>query len=127
MSWAFFVERRSMKRLLALAILLPASAFGQSFGSEIRLLPLFGGLPPAIHESTGDEALDRAVSVCDAHRHQTRYMEGDVWEFDIPGCYAVIVAWGNSKAEKDRRAAEQKRKDDGDRAFIDQFVKGLPR
>lgn len=77
------------------------------------------------HTLTGDSDLDRAISICDAHQTNHQYMEGPIWEYDISGCDAVRIAWSQSKSEKDRRAAEAKRKEDEERAFVAQFVKGL--
>lgn len=110
------------------ALLVPRLAFAQYLypSTDDGVLHIVNP-PKPIHQPTGDGDLDHAVAICDAHLTLVPYMEGPQWTIGMEGCDAVMSAWSNSKAETDRRDAEAKRKVDADRAFVAQFVKGLPK
>lgn len=95
------------------------------FTLDCGVFPCASGGAPR-HAVTGDADLDKAVAICDAHRTyegvQT-FPETVSYERGFEGCGRVIDRWGKSEAA--RREAEWQAKVATDRAFVEQYVKGL--
>jgi hypothetical protein len=86
---------------------------------------------PPVHRSTGDADLDRAITWCDANEADEYYngsMGGSpLWGYKDERCRRVEKAWENSSSEKARREAEEAAKKAADEAWLDSYVKGLPK
>lgn len=126
--------------ILVAAIALPRLAFAQDItwggdppcvdGDTRCTLVIFGGSTRPSHRSTGDADLDRAIALCDAN-DAAQYYNGSMGGSPLWGyserCQWVLKAWENSSSEKARREAEEAAKKAADEAWLDSYVKGLPK
>lgn len=120
--------------ILAAAIVLPRLALADGPLVACSADMMSGCLvvhSPPVHRSTGDPDLNRAMAWCDANMADEYYngsMGGSpLWGYKDERCRRVEKAWENSSSEKARREAEEAAKKAADEAWLDSYVKGLPK
>ncbi len=75
---------------------------------------------------TGDDDLDRALAICDAHPNPEQNMVPVYPEYDaktVPWCGAVLDKY--AQTETARRIQADVDKEKADRAWLEQYAKGL--
>src|ERR1019366_7019862 len=119
-----------MKSLILIALLLLgtlSSARSQILLGPPYTYPFINGGGPG-HATTKDANLDRAITICDAHTHYNGITDGQ-WRdyaFDAgwrDACAPVINAREKSGAA--RQIAERKAKETADKAWLEDYAKGL--
>ncbi len=77
------------------------------------------------HLKTGDHDLDRAVAICDAHPNRATNVipAGPPYDPAYAGCGPVLERWDASDAA--RREAERKAKDAADKAWLEEYARGI--
>lgn len=125
---------------IAVVFLLVASGHAQTFNiSPCMFSGGCGGAP--VHAATGDTDLDRAVSICDAHAEHVMSDGNNVlsipdsvhWPKDYAACYDVVARWNESDVARwnesnvARRQAEARRREEADRAWLNDYAKGTNR
>lgn len=110
--------------ILAAALVIPLAAHAQTISCG-PANPWCGTAPE--RAPSGNANLDRAIAICDAHRITDGLMqtvpETLRWQSGYEACAGVSDAWEKSKAAAVER--ERQRKEDADRAFVNDFAKHL--
>lgn len=115
-----------MRRMLFAATLLAPIA-GRAQGLSLDCNWQFGRCEPhPIRIPSGDANLDRAITICDAHRDYNgpnTIPETLQWQSGYGMCGSVNEAWEKTKVAADRRA--RKKQEDADRAFLGDYANTL--
>lgn len=114
-----------MKRILCFCVLLVATpAYAQP--APAQPAPSDFGLRfirPTVHPKTGDDALDRAMSICDKHLVRPTSVTDSApvpkWQDGYEACANVQTKWDKSESARQAQAAQQKAADD--KTFLEHY------